>query len=96
MNELLSVKNLTKTFFELRPEKTPSFILDNISFNLKKGGKIALIGPDGSGKTTLLRLLSGLLLPDEYCLKKEINSILIENIKPYKNHEKIKKIIGYM
>ena len=93
MSEFLTVKNLTKTF---KGEKTPS--LNNLSFNLKKGEKLALIGPDGAGKTTMLRLLSGLILPDNICPSKpSFNSpVLISGVSPYYNHDEVKKIIGYM
>ena len=39
-------------------------ILKTISFSLKEGETVALIGASGSGKTTLLRLISGSLRPD--------------------------------
>lgn len=39
-------------------------ILDKVSFNIKKGGYVGIIGPNGGGKTTLLRILLGLLKPD--------------------------------
>lgn len=48
------VKNLTALSDE--GEK----ILDNISFSIKKGEKVALIGENGSGKTTLVRAILGL------------------------------------
>lgn len=38
--------------------------LKNISFNIKTGEKIALVGGNGSGKTTLIKLLSRLYVPD--------------------------------
>ncbi len=38
--------------------------LQNISFQLKKGDAMGLIGPNGSGKTTLLRIVAGLIKPD--------------------------------
>jgi lipopolysaccharide transport system ATP-binding protein len=38
--------------------------LKNISFNLKRGETLGIIGINGSGKTTLLRLLTGIFPPD--------------------------------
>lgn len=40
-------------------------VLDNISFRIKPGEKIALVGLNGAGKTTLTMLMCGMLLPDE-------------------------------
>ncbi len=37
--------------------------LQNLSFQIKEGEKIAVVGPSGGGKTTLFKLLSGLYLP---------------------------------
>ena len=39
--------------------------LDNISFSLKAGDRLGLIGHNGAGKTTLLRVLAGAYAPDE-------------------------------
>lgn len=39
-------------------------VLDNISFQIKAGEKIALVGLNGAGKTTLTMLMCGMLLPD--------------------------------
>ncbi|MEH6678059.1 ABC transporter ATP-binding protein [Phenylobacterium sp.] len=39
--------------------------LSNISFNLRPGDRLGLIGHNGSGKTTLLRALSGAYEPDD-------------------------------
>lgn len=39
--------------------------IDNISFDIKKGEKIAVVGENGSGKTTFVRLLTGLYLPTD-------------------------------
>lgn len=37
--------------------------LDNISFTLKKGSRLGVIGENGSGKSTLLKLLANVLTP---------------------------------
>lgn len=36
-------------------------VLDEISFNIKPGQVIALVGPNGTGKTTLIRAISGVV-----------------------------------
>lgn len=39
--------------------------VDNIAFELKKGGSLGIIGPNGSGKTTLLKMINGIFWPDK-------------------------------
>lgn len=39
-------------------------ILDNISFSIEPGQKVALVGPSGSGKSTILRMIPRFLIPD--------------------------------
>jgi ABC-type polysaccharide/polyol phosphate transport system ATPase subunit len=39
--------------------------LNKVSFSLKKGECLGVIGKNGSGKTTLLKIISGILRPDE-------------------------------
>jgi ATP-binding cassette subfamily F protein 3 len=53
----LSVTSLTKSW-PARP------LFEDISFDLPRGGRLAVVGPNGSGKTTLLRILAGLEAPD--------------------------------
>jgi ATP-binding cassette subfamily F protein 3 len=40
-------------------------ILQDVTFDLERGRKVALVGPNGAGKTTLVRLLTGEILPLE-------------------------------
>jgi len=42
---------------------TDQVILEDVSFTLREGEFVTLVGPNGGGKTTLLRLLLGLLKP---------------------------------
>lgn len=56
-NEVLTVKNLCKKIDGVK-------VLDNISFILNKGDKIAFVGSNGMANTTLFKILSGELEPD--------------------------------
>lgn len=49
--------------------------LQNISFHIKKGEKIALVGESGSGKSTCLKLLRGLYLPQSCQIELDGQSI---------------------
>jgi ABC-type polysaccharide/polyol phosphate transport system ATPase subunit len=51
--------SLIKGLYSNRSKRKPKLLLNDISFELKEGQKLALIGPNGAGKTTLIRLLSG-------------------------------------
>ena len=39
-------------------------LLDDVSFRVGDGAKVALVGANGSGKTTLLRIIAGDVSPD--------------------------------
>lgn len=58
--EILRVENLCKTYGKGENEVKA---LDNVSFSVKKGEFIAIIGPSGSGKSTLLHILGGVDKP---------------------------------
>ena len=41
------------------------FALKNVSFNIKQGESVALIGKNGSGKSTMLKIIAGVMYPTE-------------------------------
>jgi len=55
---VLKINKISKIFDEKK-------ILNNISFSLYFGEKIALIGPNGSGKSTLAKIITGKIKQDE-------------------------------
>lgn len=59
-NEILRLEHITKSFGDGDSTIT---ILKDISFSLKKGEFIAIVGPSGSGKSTLLSIIGALLTP---------------------------------
>jgi energy-dependent translational throttle protein EttA len=54
---VIEVKGLRKAYGE-------RLLIDNLTFNLPRGGIVGIIGPNGAGKTTLFRMLSGVEKPD--------------------------------
>ena len=56
-NDVLTVEDLDKSF----PQQK---LFSNISFQIKRGERVALIGNNGTGKTTMLKILNGLLDAD--------------------------------
>ncbi|MBP3910537.1 MAG: ABC-F family ATP-binding cassette domain-containing protein [Niameybacter sp.] len=49
-NDVLTVKELTKSFED-------GALFNNITFDIKRGEKVAIVGPNGVGKTTLFRMI---------------------------------------
>lgn len=68
-NDVLFVNEVSMAF-----DSTPLF--NNISFDIKKGEKVALIGPNGIGKTTLFRIILSKLEPIKGNIKLGSNVIV--------------------
>jgi sulfate transport system ATP-binding protein len=54
----IELKNVTKRFGEIAA-------VNDVSFSVKEGELMALLGPSGGGKTTVLRMIAGLEVPTE-------------------------------
>ena len=59
-NKMIEIKNITKTYSNGDITFTA---LKGITFTIKDGEFVAVMGPSGSGKSTLLRIVAGLLQP---------------------------------
>ena len=81
-NSEISFKNISFGYHSNRP------IINNISFDLKKGKSLAIVGPTGAGKSTISKLLFRFYDPSK-------GEILInsKNIKNYEQ-ESLRQIIG--
>jgi lipopolysaccharide transport system ATP-binding protein len=60
---LTKIRGVNKTNITLR--KSEFWSVKNVSFELKRGECLGLIGKNGAGKSTLLKMLNGLIAPDE-------------------------------
>lgn len=58
-NDVLFIEHLTKSFDH-------EYLFRDISMDIKRGERVALIGDNGAGKTTILKIING-LLPADTC-----------------------------
>lgn len=61
-HELSGEIEATKVYFRYKPDSP--LVLKNVSFSIKPGSFVAIVGRSGSGKSTLLRVLIGLEKPE--------------------------------
>lgn len=96
----ITVSNLTKKFsFSARnsssgwlknlfsPETKEIVAVNDISFSVKHGERIAFIGPNGAGKSTTIKMLTGILFPTS-------GKVSILGFDPTKDRKKLAYQIG--
>src|SRR5690625_6792656 len=55
-NNIVRFNNVSFAYGEDKP-----FVLKNVSFTIKEGERVAIIGHNGSGKSTIAKFMNGLL-----------------------------------
>lgn len=85
------VKNLTKVFMQGTDEVRA---VNNVSFTIKKGEMVAIVGQSGSGKTTLLNLIGGIEHPTSGSI--EIDGAAIQSVDDMELSKIRRQKIGYI
>ncbi|KZZ84441.1 ATP-binding cassette domain-containing protein [Bacillus sp. SJS] len=83
---MINIKEVTKQF---KDRKTYVSALKHISFDVKKGEVVGLLGENGAGKTTLLRSIATLITPTD-------GSISVAGFDTVKKSFDVKKRIGVL
>ena len=79
---MLEVRQLTRLYGDFKA-------VDNVSFKIKKGEIVGLLGHNGAGKTTIMKMLSGFIEANQ-------GSILIDDIDLQQDPKKAQRYIGYL
>jgi ABC-2 type transport system ATP-binding protein len=100
MKTIMQVKNLTKEFvFPVKqksvgwfknfiaPQNRTVIAVDDVSFSVGAGERIAFIGPNGAGKSTTIKMLTGILHPTS-------GSINVLGFDPTRDRKKLAYQIG--
>ncbi|MES2930604.1 MAG: ATP-binding cassette domain-containing protein [Patescibacteria group bacterium] len=100
MDPIIRVSGLSKIFsFPVKKEGVGFFrnlfepeirevkAVDNVSFTVKAGERIAFIGPNGAGKSTTIKMLTGILFPTS-------GSITVLGLDPSKDRKRLAYQIG--
>jgi len=64
-NRKVTKEGMIVEFNQVSHRYGKQLVLDHVSFSVKKGESICLIGPNGGGKSTVLKLILGLLSPSQ-------------------------------
>src|SRR5512138_3322756 len=70
----IELRNVSKVFGEVAA-------VQNVTFSVKEGELMALLGPSGGGKTTVLRMIAGLEMPtggDVFIRGQRVNDVSVQ------------------
>ncbi len=79
---MITVSDINKSFGSKE-------VLDNISFEVKRGEVLGFLGPNGAGKTTTMRIITGFLSADS-------GSVVVDESDIEKQSLQARKTIGYL
>jgi ABC-2 type transport system ATP-binding protein len=99
-NRSIIINNLSKKFtFPVKdassgwlknlffPERKDIIAVDNLSFSVKGGERVAFIGPNGAGKSTTIKMLTGILFPTS-------GQVSVLGLDPVKDRKRLAYQIG--
>ncbi len=85
--EILRVEGLKKVF---RSGQSDLVLFENLSFRVRKGEMLGIVGESGTGKSTLLHLLGALDRPSEgdvYCASMKLRLLSDDDAAEFRNRE---------
>ena len=82
MDAMIRFKGVTKRYGS-------KAVLDNLSFEVKRGEFYGYLGPNGAGKTTTIKCIIGLVHPDE-------GEVFINGIDVSKDPLAVRSLIGFV
>jgi len=84
----IQIENLTKVFeTKIKRDKKQITAVDEISFSVEKGERLAFIGPNGAGKSTTIKMLTGILYPTS-------GKATVAGFNPWEDRQKLAFKIG--
>lgn len=84
---MLRVEGLKKVF---RSGQSELVVFENLSFRVRKGEMLAIVGESGTGKSTLLHILGALDRPSEgdvYCAQMQLQALSDDAAADFRNRE---------